>query len=304
MNELDDDDVGLGASELPAPIRDCMLELTVENRAPAYLLVGDDNGLIEWGGGLDNYGIPEPRQGMDVGEQLPFLAGLLPLGARSLFLPYVQTETKRFADLYLFRAAQGGAWVLLLDATPDALQRQRLQQSSYDLKLEVTGLQREGDELNQAKSELEQRLRERAAELARANQQLLEELARRRRVESELRESEARFRRISDSNMIGIMFWNLEGGAITEANNAFLDLLGYTQADLLAGDLRWERVNHPDNRARDEQAFAQMAEHGACLPYERQFVRRDGRVVSLLFGASLLTGSQEKIVCFALDLTR
>ena len=193
MRDLDDD--GLRVNELPTPIRDCMLELTVENRSPAYLLIGDDNGLIEWGGELDDYGIPEPRAGMDVGEQLPFLVGLLPLGARSLFLPYVQTETKRFADLYLFSGEQG-TWVLLLDATPDALQRRRMQQSSHDLKLEVTDLRREGDELSQAKSELEERVRERTGELARANQQLLEELARRKRVESELRESEARFRRI------------------------------------------------------------------------------------------------------------
>ena len=43
--------------------------------------------------------------------------------------------------------------------------------------------------------------------------------------------------------------------------------LGYTQADLLAGDLRWERVNHPDNRARDEQAFAQMGKPELAVQY-------------------------------------
>jgi PAS domain S-box-containing protein len=289
-------------SELPTAIRDHMLALTVENRTPAYLLVDHDNRLIEWGGELGDYGIPAPTAGLNVDEQMPFLAGLLPLDTRNLCLPYVRTETGRYADVYLFRA-ETGTWVLLLDATPAAAKQQNMQQRTYDLTLEVTDLRREGDELYQAKSELEQAVRERTAELARANQQLLDELARRKRVEADLRESEARFRRLADANIIGIMFWHTDG-TITEANQAFLDMLGYTRTDLEAGMLRWEQTNHPDNRARDEQAFAQLADYGACAPYERLFVRRDRQVVSLLFGAALLTGSQKQIVCFALDLAK
>ncbi len=289
-------------SELPAPIRDCMLALTVENRTPAYLLVNGDNGLSEWGGELGDYGITQPAADMDVSERLPFLAGLLPLDTRNLFLPYVQMATGRAADVYLFRGEQG-TWVLLLDATPEVVERQQKQQRTHDLTLQVVDLQREGGELFEANSELEQRVRERTAELARTNQQLREELERRKAVEAELRASETRFRRIADSNMIGIMFWAMDG-TISESNNAFLDMLGYTQADLQAGGLRWERINRPENRPLDERAFAQMADYGACAPYERQFMRKDGQPVALLFGAALLPDSQNKLVCFALDLAR
>ncbi|HEX8069953.1 MAG TPA: PAS domain S-box protein [Pyrinomonadaceae bacterium] len=287
---------------LPEAIRDHVLALTVEHRTPAYLLVGDDNLLVEWGGELADYGLDAPAAGLNVDEHFPFLAGLLPLDARNLFLPYVQTESGRTADVYLFRADRG-TWVLLLDATPAAAKQQNLQQRTYDLTLEVTDLRREGDELYQAKSELEQRVRERTGELARANQQLLDELARRKRVEADLRASEARFRRLADANIIGIMFWQTDG-KITDANQAFLDTLGYARADVQSGALRWEQINHPDNRARDEQAFAQLAEYGACAPYQRQFVRRDGQVVALLFGAALLDGTPKQIVCFALDLSK
>lgn len=289
-------------SELPAPIRDCMLALTVENRAPAYLLVNNDNGLIEWGGELADYGIPTPAAGMDVSERLPLLTGLLPLDARNLFLPYVQMTTGRAADVYLIRAEQG-TWVLLLDATTEVVERQQTQQRTYDLSLQVGDLQREGGALYEANSELEQLVRERTAELARTNKQLRVELERRKQVETELRASEARFRRIADSNMIGIMFWSLDG-TISEVNNAFLDMLGYTQADLQAGRLRWESVNRIENRVPDERAFTQLADYGACAPYERDFVRKDGRTVTLLFGAALLSGSQNKIVCFAIDLAK
>ena len=292
----------LGRSELPAPIRDYIVELAMESRAPAYLLVGDDGRLIEAGGDAAEYELTGLRAGEDAGTQLSFLAGLLPLDTDSFQLPQVRLAHGPYVDVYLFRGAQG-TWVLLLNATPEATGRQRIQQRTYDLALQVGDLQREGDELYQAKSELEQQVSARTAELARANQQLLEELARRKRIEADLRDSEARFRRIVDSNMLGIMFWTA-GGAVTEANNAFLDALGYTTADLQAGDLQWERISRTENRALDEKAFAQMAEYGACAPYERQFVHKDGRVVPLLFGAALLADSQSKIVCFTIDLSK
>ena len=288
--------------ELPAPIRDFIVEWTAENRAPAYLLVDDRNALVEWGGELAEYGLAELQPEVSAHDQLPFVAGLLPLDTGNVFLPFVKLAHGTYSDVYLF-SDKRGTWVLLLNATPEAVKRQHIQQRTYDLSLQTADLRREGDELYQAKSELEQRVSERTAELAHANQQLLEELARRKRAEAELRESEARFRRIFDSNMIGIMFWDL-GGRITEANNAFLDMLGYTREDFQSGDLRWDSVSGTENRAADEKSFAQIAAQGACQPYARQFIRKDGRPVTLLFGAALLTGSQNKIVCFTLELSK
>ena len=288
--------------ELPAAVRDFIIELTSENRAPAYLLVDERMNVADLGGELGEYGLAELRRGGEVDEQLPLLAGLLPLDAGNVFLPKVKMDAGPYADVYLFGGEQG-TWVLLLNATAEAVKRQHMQQRTYDLSLQVTDLQREGDELHQAKSELERRVAERTAELARANQQLLEALARSRRAEAQLRESEARFRRIADSNMMGIMFWRM-GERITDANKAFLDTLGYTLDDLESGELRWEKLSGDANRAADERAFAQLAEHCACAPYERQFVRKDGRPVTLLFGAALLLGSQSEIVCFTIDLSK
>ncbi|MBA3320277.1 MAG: PAS domain S-box protein, partial [Pyrinomonadaceae bacterium] len=219
------------------------------------------------------------------------------------FLPFVNTDSGRSADVYLFRGEDGTTWMLLLNATADANKRQSLQQRAQDLVLQVTDLEREGDTLYQAKSELEARVRERTVELSQANDRLRQELAERQRIEAALRESESRFRRLSESNLIGIMFWDVKG-RITEANDAFLGMLGYTREDLQAGKLHWEQVTLSDVRSRDENAFAEMAETGACTPFKRQFVRKDGSRIDLLFGAALLEGSTNKIVCFALDAAR
>ncbi len=289
-------------TELPAPIRNFILELTEDNRSPAYMLVSGENRLTEWGGDWAGYGVNGLSKDANITELIPLLQGMIPPETHNVFLPYVQTEKGQYADVYLFSRDEG-TWVLLLDATADANKRQRMQQKTSDLSLQVAALEREEEVLYHAQNILEQKVKERTAELGQTNLQLQQELDRRKRTEQALRESESRFRRLSESNMIGIMFWDLKG-RITEANDAFLDMLGYTRADLDAGKIHWDQVTRPDNLSLDDGAFAEMSKTGACTPFKRQFIRKDGAPVTLLFGAALLSGSQNKIVCFALDLAK
>src|SRR5882724_10187965 len=58
------------------------------------------------------------------------------------------------------------------------------------------------------------------------------------RLYNDLREREARIRRLVDSNIIGIMIGDSRG-RIIEANEAFLDLLGYGREDLVSGRIQW-----------------------------------------------------------------
>jgi PAS domain S-box-containing protein len=289
-------------SDLPAPVRDFILELTEDTRSPAYMLVGEDNLLTAWGGDWSAHDVTGLDERMDVSEHITFLHGLLPLETPNVFLPNIQTHEGLYADVYLFKRKEG-TWVLLLDATADASARQRMQQKSNDLRLQVADLEREEEVLYEEQGILEAKVRERTKELSDANVRLRKELTERQRIEKELRESEARFRRLFESNMIGIMFWDLKG-AITAANDAFLDTLGYTQDDLRLGRLHWDHITRPGKLNLDEKAFIEMRETGACTPFVREFVRQDGTHATLLFGAALLEGSQTKVVCFTLDLNR
>ncbi len=71
-------------------------------------------------------------------------------------------------------------------------------------------------------------------ENARLYTQLQRENSERKRAEIALLERESRIRRLVDSNIIGISFWDFNG-EITDANDAFLDLVGYTRQDLVSG---------------------------------------------------------------------
>ncbi|HEX8144790.1 MAG TPA: PAS domain S-box protein [Pyrinomonadaceae bacterium] len=287
---------------LPSPISEFMLKLNIDTRSPAFLLVRKDGLLSDWGGDLTSYGIEGLIKDQPVGEQVFFLEGMLPLDSSPLFLPYMKTDSGLSADIYLFTGEEG-TWVLLMDATWEARKRKAIQQKANDLSLYVVEQQKVEEELQQAKSELEELVERRTHALAKANFQLKLELQERQQIEDALRISEAKFRRVSESNMIGIMFWDLTG-TVTDANDAFLEMIGYSRQDLLAGKVRWDDITRPELRHLDDQAIEEMREKGACTPFEKVFIRKDGTRIPLLFGAALLEGSKHQTVCFALDLQK
>ncbi len=126
-----------------------------------------------------------------------------------------------------------------------------------------------------------------------------------RKVEERTRqllESKARFRRLVDANIIGVVFWRLDG-TLDDANDAFLDIVGYSREDLRSGKISWTAITPPEFRAVDEEAAAELRATGSCRPFEKQYLRQDGRRVSVLIGGALFEGSKDRGVAFVLDLT-
>ncbi|HMF60138.1 MAG TPA: AAA family ATPase [Vicinamibacterales bacterium] len=122
------------------------------------------------------------------------------------------------------------------------------------------------------------------------------------RLYNDLREREARIRRLVDSNIIGIAIGDYEG-RIFEANEAFLDMVGYTREDLAPGRLRWRELTPTEWRDADDQATAELKAAGICKSYEKEFFRKDGSRVPVLIGATTLGDRQDEAVAFVLDLT-
>jgi PAS domain S-box-containing protein len=119
---------------------------------------------------------------------------------------------------------------------------------------------------------------------------------------TEPKKVEARFRRLVDSNAQGVFFWNRKG-EITEANEVFLKLMGYTREDLLAGHIGWVAMTPPEYADLDRRALEQVAADGACVPYEKEFICKNGARVPILLGATNFEDDPDEGVCFVLDLT-
>jgi PAS domain S-box-containing protein len=119
---------------------------------------------------------------------------------------------------------------------------------------------------------------------------------------TERKRSEDRFRRLVESNAQGVMF-RKSNGEITDANDAFLNIVGYNRQDLVAGRLNWIDLTPPEYAELDQRCLLELAAHGVCTPYEKEYTRRDGTRVSVLVGAASFEDSPEEGVCFVLDLT-
>ena len=131
---------------------------------------------------------------------------------------------------------------------------------------------------------------------------VLAEAIGRKDSENELRQSEARFRRIVDSNMLGIFSWG-PCGEITDANDAFLNMVGYTRADVAEGLVRWTEMTPPEYREPDEKAMAELAASGVCETYEKEYIRKDGSHIAILLGCATFKEGEHGGVAFVLDIS-
>jgi PAS domain S-box-containing protein len=119
---------------------------------------------------------------------------------------------------------------------------------------------------------------------------------------TEQKRSDARFRWLVDSNAQGVMFWNRKGD-VTGANDAFLNLVGYTREDLDAGRIDWAAMTPPEYADLDRQSMAEITTKGVCAPFEKVYIRKDGSRVPVLLGAAAFEDNPDEGVCFAVDLT-
>jgi PAS domain S-box-containing protein len=168
--------------------------------------------------------------------------------------------------------------------------------------LETPELKQAKAEIKRLNEELEQRVIERTSELAKINEQLRGEVTERRVAENALRESETRFRRLLASNITGVIFWTLPGD-IVDANDLFLNMVGYTREDLRQGKLSWKNLTPPEYAPVDEKAIAELVATGTCAPFEKEYLRKDGSRVSVLLGSALLEPQKDAGSSFVVDMT-
>ncbi|MCC7022102.1 MAG: PAS domain S-box protein [Thermomicrobiales bacterium] len=91
------------------------------------------------------------------------------------------------------------------------------------------------------------------------------------------------------------------GGLITDANEAFLRMSGYSREDIEEGRLRRDMLTPPEWAHRSLQAIGEFVALGFTAPYEKEYIRKDGSRWWALFAARQLT--DEEGVAFIIDIT-
>jgi two-component system, cell cycle sensor histidine kinase and response regulator CckA len=128
----------------------------------------------------------------------------------------------------------------------------------------------------------------------------IRDITERKRASEALRASEARFRRLIESGIVGIVLADTSG-KLHEANDAFLQLIGYTREDLEAGRIHGSKLTPPEWRDAQEIARQELLAHGVTRPWEKEFYRKDGSRVPVLIAVTML--DQPNVLNVVVDLT-
>ncbi len=118
--------------------------------------------------------------------------------------------------------------------------------------------------------------------------------------------SDARFRQLTETGTFGLMIADLYGG-VSYFNPALRALLGYSEEDVASGAVRWDLITPSDFAEDDARAIRELRERGTFTPFEKVYRAKDGRLVPVFIGASLLAPSEgskgTEVVAFVIDLS-
>jgi len=127
---------------------------------------------------------------------------------------------------------------------------------------------------------------------------------REQRALDNLRTSDERFRLLIENSSIGVMIGDTVGG-LSYVNSSMREALGYTLAEVNAGQVRWNQLTPPEFAEADRRALEQLAATGSAKPYEKSYLSRDGRQIPFLIGATILprTSGDAEVAVFCTDLS-
>jgi PAS domain S-box-containing protein len=131
---------------------------------------------------------------------------------------------------------------------------------------------------------------------------VFENITEQRHAAEELRAANERIRQLFDANVMGIVIAGSDG-AIFEANDYFLDLIGHTRDELERGEINWRAITPPEWLPVSDDAIGEIQAAGTSRPYEKEYLRADGIRVPVLIVVTGLSGPDELIAAFVLDLT-
>ena len=99
------------------------------------------------------------------------------------------------------------------------------------------------------------------------------------RLDRALQVTQSRLRVLVEAGVIGLMLSFDRDGNVAQANGALLKMLDFSDEDLAEGRINLVAQTPAEYRQIDAAAFAQVAAAGACPPYEKEFIRRNGERV-------------------------
>ena len=125
----------------------------------------------------------------------------------------------------------------------------------------------------------------------------------RKQAEAALRASEARLRRVFESNVVGMIRWDVDRSLILDANAEFLRMTGYVRDDITSGRLNFRDLTPPEWTARNEEGIRAIRANGHAPPYEKEYFQKDGSRLPIIIAGTRFEDSPSEGMSFLIDLT-
>ena len=122
-----------------------------------------------------------------------------------------------------------------------------------------------------------------------------------KRTEEALRQSQEHIHTLINSNLIGIVSNEGEEEVLVEANEAFLQMSGYSREDLDSRTLTRAKIIAPEDAQLFECAIQEIAAKGQHTPFETELLCKDGSRLPIFVGGVLFQGQPRQIISFVLD---
>ncbi len=133
---------------------------------------------------------------------------------------------------------------------------------------------------------------------------LLKVIAKRAEFEIErIKFSEARARAFMQSNVIGVNVSLIADGTVVEANDAFLNMIGYSHDDLKKGKINWIHSTPEKYMDRDREAIDIAMRKNVSPTYEKEIICKDGRKIFVLIGMALVNRDKGEMMNIFIDIT-
>jgi PAS domain S-box-containing protein len=154
--------------------------------------------------------------------------------------------------------------------------------------------------LRQAHDQLQQRVAERTAELVAANLELQQEIQQHEQTEATLRRSQQELSDFVENAIVGL-HWVAADGTIIWANQAELDLLGYTREEYIGHSIT---EFHADQAAITD-ILQRLSSNQPVQQYEADLRCKDGSIRHVLIDSNVSWNNGEFIRtrCFTRDIT-
>ena len=109
-------------------------------------------------------------------------------------------------------------------------------------------------------------------------------------------------RRIVESGVVGVVLWE-RSGRICEANDRFLEIVGYDRDDLEMRRLSWARLASKDWDAGGDGLMDRLRSHGIARAVDHECLREDGNRVFVRLHSTTLVDDPGRMLSIVVDVT-